>query len=1021
MGKKVKRYVIKVLDSVKDLYGFVVALNDYFKSTPWGDYFKFNTDGKCFYDETEEYTYEFDLDYGTRVGEQIAEVAKEYFGSDFDYIEPESLGRFCVVLNTSSSFSDSKNEFEADKYKGKEWGVFAKRSRAWVAFGTEKAMKEKAKELNKIAIPTSKEEIERNLLVVDSETKKLSIYFLENADYARGSLQDIDEEEWLQGFHHHIWEDAKRYFWDTKLVNKALDYFSRLEGTVEDCLEKTSEYVEFLETKRAFKDGVRLNYEDDIIVAKYKGKVQYKGIFDYWQGKDDFEDMKWNKEKKLYEDKSGLMTVEVISVIDDSTKHIQSKDGAINYKHSKNDMPSYGVDLRELEENDEDYNDIYFHDLLEQTQDLIETANENIQEKGYELVEDYYGDEIKLVIDPGYYEGFTLNIEANEDLPKELLEYAFGLMKEIADEVGLVKMKFGGWTGPVYLEDSSNSEVKYILEYIGEDSFDRPVYRDKKTKRLFCDTNLMPPYSEKADICTKSGGFDGEPDYPVDKKYYEFSKNKNVEDKSFKDMNAEEIINLINEAGEKGRSWEWLEGKLPREFLYLYNKKGRVFPGQHDYRGTRELIHLTKPKNLGEDLDFSWLPEYESLKKELDPLYEKYNADTASTFRKAIKDLTLKEDSISKRALIESDRTKFETIKNAIENLIKNSGITSFGDYYYTDFSDRDFVFKKNEYLKALKGSYDNVRYKERQKKGLITSPEKNYITSKSDKVEPLTLEAENYIRRILKKEDTDNIKSKRETRRNLESHPRGDIEGTSSKDILNSWKKDRRKLKDLLSVLKTLEMRGTIRGISYSGPKEELEYRKDGPYNYRGDWVGPGGGYDLTNKRIKPSAVVNGIEREVQKPLSEAISRAFIAKSVAELKSALVEALQAVELLPDDSIKIKKAKQDIIDFINSHRESILLRQRSRTRKLPDSKSQEDNYKGEYLYLFPMDGMSKKDLEVAKDYDLEFLGKNFFQGEKNYVISGSRKNLKKYAKDYLDYELHPDYLYHEDEFAGKIV
>lgn len=48
----------------------------------------------------------------------------------------------------NKKLDESDDEYEAAKYKGKEWGIFAKKSRAWVVFGTEKEMKERAKRLN---------------------------------------------------------------------------------------------------------------------------------------------------------------------------------------------------------------------------------------------------------------------------------------------------------------------------------------------------------------------------------------------------------------------------------------------------------------------------------------------------------------------------------------------------------------------------------------------------------------------------------------------------------------------------------------------------------------------------------------------------------------------------------------------------------------------------------------------------------------------------------------------------------
>ena len=60
------------------------------------------------------------------------------------------------------------------------------------------------------------------------------------------------------------------------------------------------------------------------------------------------------------------------------------------------------------------------------------------------------------------------------------------------------------------------------LKYIGVDGWDRCVYQDIETKKLYCDVDLLPPYDKNGYIHTKSGGFEGEPDYPIKKDSYEF-------------------------------------------------------------------------------------------------------------------------------------------------------------------------------------------------------------------------------------------------------------------------------------------------------------------------------------------------------------------------------------------------------------------------------------------------------------------------------------------------------------------
>ena len=95
-------------------------------------------------------------------------------------------------------------------------------------------------------------------------------------------------------------------------------------------------------------------------------------------------------------------------------------------------------------------------------------------------------------------------------------------------------------------------------------------------------------------------------------------------------------------------------------------------------------------------------------------------------------------------------------------------------------------------------------------------------------------------------------------------------------------------------------------------------------------------------------------------------------------------------------------------------------------KKVLDEDSVEDahEYKpkgNEYLYLFPSTDMDNKDIQKAKSYGLEYVGINKYQGEKNLVLRGSKSNLRRYANEYLGgYELHPDFLYREKDFAGDI-
>ena len=73
----------------------------------------------------------------------------------------------------------------------------------------------------------------------------------------------------------------------------------------------------------------------------------------------------------------------------------------------------------------------------------------------------------------------------------------------------------------------------------------------------------------------------------------------------------------------------------------------------------------------------------------------------------------------------------------------------------------------------------------------------------------------------------------------------------------------------------------------------------------------------------------------------------------------------------------------------------------------------------ECIYLFPE--LTEEDKEELHKYDLAYLGKNHFKDEISDIVKGSKEDLIRYGKEYLDYILHPDYLYREEDFAGEIV
>lgn len=79
-----------------------------------------------------------------------------------------------------------------------------------------------------------------------------------------------------------------------------------------------------------------------------------------------------------------------------------------------------------------------------------------------------------------------------------------------------------------------------------------------------------------------------------------------------------------------------------------------------------------------------------------------------------------------------------------------------------------------------------------------------------------------------------------------------------------------------------------------------------------------------------------------------------------------------------------------------------------------DSKVKDSNY----IYEFYYNDIDNEDRRMMRKYNLEVVGKSGKErGERNLAVKGSLENLKRYAKEWLGYDLHPDYLIPESQFA----
>lgn len=73
---------------------------------------------------------------------------------------------------------------------------------------------------------------------------------------------------------------------------------------------------------------------------------------------------------------------------------------------------------------------------------------------------------------------------------------------------------------------------------------------------------------------------------------------------------------------------------------------------------------------------------------------------------------------------------------------------------------------------------------------------------------------------------------------------------------------------------------------------------------------------------------------------------------------------------------------------------------------------------GKYIYQFPAD-LTKEDLEEMQNYNLEVLGIVETEGleemVEDWLVRGSLEDVKRYCEEYLNYEMHPGYLWKEED------
>lgn len=156
-------------------------------------------------------------------------------------------------------------------------------------------------------------------------------------------------------------------------------------------------------------------------------------------------------------------------------KTLKIEEGAINFTYSEDGYPTYAY-IPEMDDDANGHHPSLTEILFFETEELVQRANDEIQdlaaEIGYEVSEKYgdtnqvefFVEEGPIALKPGYYDGFTITIyfyditfdvvprDEEEKIKKEIIDFSLQKMKEIANQVPLQKVRFGGWTGPIIEE-----------------------------------------------------------------------------------------------------------------------------------------------------------------------------------------------------------------------------------------------------------------------------------------------------------------------------------------------------------------------------------------------------------------------------------------------------------------------------------------------------------------------------------------------------------------------------------------
>jgi len=314
-------------------------------------------------------------------------------------------------------------------------------------------------------------------LTVENKANKAYNFILQTGSQA---LNSIPQEK--RAF---VKQETKRLFaqiYETDELMPALDIINRtgegeLKGIIVDRLEmvvaaSVLEFISIVRNQEGFTvekaiealDGNKKNIAFVAESANERFMDMVKHLNDEGWASSLLYDVSGIDESIVYEEK----ILEVLS----ETSTIS--EGAINFTYSKDPLPTYALLVDDMDEDEEVTMQLYM-----EAEELIEEANNQIYDFTYETaverLEDEYGESTviedfislgPIVLAPGYYESFTLILKFDDftldgSIPKnvenrykyEIKQFAMKKMAEVAQELGLKKVRSGGWAGPIVDEN----------------------------------------------------------------------------------------------------------------------------------------------------------------------------------------------------------------------------------------------------------------------------------------------------------------------------------------------------------------------------------------------------------------------------------------------------------------------------------------------------------------------------------------------------------------------------------------